>query len=152
MRKQHPLFIYDQREVLTLGMLAAVGAVFMFTLGLHMGKRLGSRPVIEIAPTEGKGFSTTADKVPNRQELFEQGRQSSEAAEKILADTLKEEVMKNQLRLEVPRQVELPDTTKSARAGATTLLKEQVEKKRKPLEKESEKKHDDSHTPSHSHH
>jgi len=130
MRKQHPLFIYDQREVVTLSMLAAVGAVFMFTLGLHMGKRLGSRPVIEITPTEGKGLSAAQDKVPNRQELFEQGRQAGEAAERILGDTLQEEVMKNQLRLEVPRQVELPEGTKSARAGATNLEQESQKPKK----------------------
>jgi hypothetical protein len=121
MRKQHPLFIYDHRELITLFMLAAVGGVFLFTLGLHMGKRLGARPVIEITPNEGKGFPSVQDKVPNRQELFEQGRNSGEVAEQILKETLKEEVHKNELRLGVPRQTELPDEPKSGRGGATTL-------------------------------
>ena len=130
MRKQHPLFIYDHRELVTLGMLAVVAGVFMFTLGLHMGKRLGSRPVIEITPNEGKGFPSVQDKVPNRQELFEQGRQGGEVADRLLGETLKDEVHKNQLRLEVQRQVELPGETKSDRAGATSLESGHSPKKR----------------------
>jgi|GEM_PF-854919 len=120
MRKQHPLFIYDGREVVTLGLMAFVAGSFLFTAGLHYGKRLGLRPVIEIQPGEGKAYPTVTDKVPNRQELFEQGRVSAEAAEKILGDILREQVLKNGVKLDRERQTELPGDTASKAAGATT--------------------------------
>lgn len=120
MRKQHPLFIYDGREIVTLSLMAFVGGSFLFTAGLHYGKRLGMRPVIEIQPGESKGYPSVVDKVPNRQELFEQGRVSTEAAEKILSDTLREQVLKNGVKLDRERQTELPGETASKAAGATT--------------------------------
>jgi hypothetical protein len=121
MRKQHPLFIYDGREVITLSLMAFVGGSFLFTAGLHYGKRLGMRPVIEIQPGEGKAYPGVVDKVPNRQELFEQGRVSTEAAEKILGDILREQVLRNGVKLDRERQTELPGETASKTAGATTL-------------------------------
>jgi hypothetical protein len=121
MQKQHPLYIYDSREVTTLCLLAGVGGLFLFTLGLHTGKRLGMHPVIEISPTEGKSYPIVADKVPNRQELFEQGRNSGEVADRLLGTSLKAEVESNHLKLEVSRPTELPDEPSSRSAGATTL-------------------------------
>ena len=121
MRKQHPLFIYDGREIITLSLMAFVGGSFLFTAGLHYGKRLGMRPVIEIQPGEGKAYPAVVDKVPNRQELFEQGRVSTEAAEKILGDILREQVLKNGVKLDRERQTELPGEAASKAAGATTL-------------------------------
>ena len=120
MRKQHPLYIYDGREIVTLFMLAAVGGLFLFTAGLHYGKRLGMRPVIEIQPGEGKAYPAIADKVPNRQELFEQGRNAGEAADRILSDSLREQVLKNGVKLDRERQTELPGETASSHGGETT--------------------------------
>ena len=114
------LFIYDRKEWIVLIALAMAVAAFAFTLGIHLGKRVQaisaqshSAPPVGAAPQ--------ADAVPNRQELAEASKNVAEESDAALSETLREEVSRTGIHLDVPRQTELPAQPKTAKAGATTI-------------------------------
>ncbi len=120
MDKNQKLFVYDRREMsLLLGLILGVSLI-AFTLGVHLGKRIGSHSApreIGDAPT----VATSPDQIPNRQELTEQSKATEQAAEESLNQALHDEVARTGIKLETPRQVQLPRQAKTAKAGATTL-------------------------------
>lgn len=120
MDKNQKLFVYDRREMsLLLGLILGVSLI-AFTLGVHLGKRIGSHSAprdIGDAPT----VATSPDQIPNRQELTEQSKATEQAAEESLNQALHDEVARTGIKLETPRQVQLPRQPKTAKAGATTL-------------------------------
>ena len=142
MEHRQRLFIYDRKEVAVLIFLAIMVSIFAFTFGVHMGKRLGPK-LMTGAEQDPKQVQTIADKLPNRQELTEAAKDAPQAAEETLNDTLHEEVKKSGVKLDTPRQVELPEKPHSANAGATTLtppekameksLEKVVEKEKAPM-------------------
>jgi cell division septation protein DedD len=118
-QKQH-LYIYDRREILVFILLVLMIALFTFTLGIHLGKRIGTR-IAGMGIDDIRSIQTLADPVPNRQELTEQAKGANEALEETLNHELREEVNHMGIKLKTPRQVVLPAHPKTANAGATTL-------------------------------
>jgi cell division septation protein DedD len=131
MDQKQRLFIYDRREVITLIMLGLMVAAFAFTLGIHLGKRVKAKGAAEVAMDPAQ-VPTLQDSVPNKGELTEQAKGAQAAADDELSQTLKSEVDKSKIKLNTPRQVQLPENTKSKNAGATTL--QSVQKAEQDLE------------------
>lgn len=122
MERKRGLLIYDRREAWALGILGLFIVLTAFTYGLHLGKRV-SLPASAPASTHADHapVQTIPDEIPNRQELTEQGKAVPAASDEALDEALKEEVAHTGVRLEVPRQVELPSRSRSAAAGATRI-------------------------------
>ncbi len=121
------LFVYDRKEMWVLMSLGAIVAIFAFTLGVHMGKRVATpaNPLNEVhqaGPESGgahtlgqdaKPVPTAPDLVPNRQELTEQGLGVNQAAEDSLSQALHGEVVKTGIKLDRNLPVDLPSQTKA---------------------------------------
>ncbi len=120
MEQKQRFFIYDRREMGVLVILGVMVAVFAFTLGVHLGKRVGPKGYVA-APGDAEPVVTLPDQVPNRQELTEQAKGAQQAADESLNQALHDEVARTGIKLDTPRQVELPDHARSKNAGATTL-------------------------------
>lgn len=125
MEKKSSFFIYDGRE---MGILIALGllvALFAFTLGVHLGKKVGPKGFMERS-RETKLVQTDTDKFPNRQELNEQEKGVNQALGESLNQSLHDEVARTGVKLDTPRQIYLPSAARSRAAGATTLTEEEV--------------------------
>lgn len=119
MEEKRSLLIYNRREMGILVVLAVTVALFAFTLGVHLGKKVLPRR-IEPAPTEAAPVATQLDEVPGRQELAEQSKGAAQGVDETLTKVLQDEVTRSRIALEVPRQIEFPEKTKSRNGGATT--------------------------------
>lgn len=135
METKQKLYVYERREMWVLVGLAATVTVFAFTLGLHLGKRVGSAeaqhaqggaPGAPLQPVE-----TQADALPSTQEFSDQSKSAQQAADEALNQSLHEEVARTGLKLEVARQVELPEETRG-KGGATTLESERKKSQTPP--------------------
>jgi septal ring-binding cell division protein DamX len=122
-RKQ-VLFIYDRKEMIILIFLGMMVAVFAFTLGIHLGKKVGPKGLAPDLP-DTHTVATLSDKTPNRQELQEQSKGAAQVDETV-SQELHDEVMKTRLKISSARQVDLPKGTRSSGGGATTLKSEGV--------------------------
>ena len=122
MDQKQRFFIYDRKEMGVLLLLGLMVAVFAFTLGVHLGKRVAPKPDVS-STHQAEAVETLPDQVPNRQELTEQGKGAQQAADESLNESLKEEVDRTGLRLDTARQVQLPEQPLSQNAGATTDTK-----------------------------
>lgn len=120
MNQKQRIFIYDRKEMAVLLLLGVMVAVFAFTLGVHLGKRVGGKapgaPAAETAPV-----ATIADKTPDGKDLADQTKNAAQAADDTLDQSLHDEVQKTGLKLDTSHPVDLPKDAKSANAGATTL-------------------------------
>ncbi len=129
MKPKSSLMILEKREVTILSLVGMMIFLFSFTLGVHYGKKVGS-PTDQhgehSVSHEGEGAhgvehsAPVADKVPSKIEFSEQSRGVKEAGDLSLAEALESEVARTGIRLDSPRQVELPTETKSKNAGATS--------------------------------
>ncbi len=106
MEHKQRLFIYDRKEMGVLILLAVMVSVFAFTLGVHLGKKVGLKMPGQGADTHSA--ATQGDELPNRQELTEHGKGVQQAVEESLNQSLHDEVGRTGIKLEVPRQVDLP--------------------------------------------
>jgi cell division protein FtsN len=95
-------------------------SIFAFTLGVHLGKKVGLKG--SSAGGDTAPVSTVADPLPNRQELTEQGKGAPQAVDESLNQTLHDEVGRTGVKIEVPRQVELPSESRATSAGATSTV------------------------------
>ena len=120
MEPKQRLFIYDRKEMGVLTLLGVMIALFAFTLGVHLGKKAGPKVVAE-APHDASTVPTVGDKVPERHELTDLNKNLSPVVDESLDQTLHDEVVRMGVKLDQPRQVELPDKPKSENAGNTTL-------------------------------
>lgn len=133
-RKQR-FFIYDRKEMGVLMLLGVMVALFSFTLGVHLGKRITpSGPVL--AENDAAPADTVADKLPNRQELAEQGKGIAQAVDETLDKSLHEEVTKSGIKLDTHIPVELPEEAKAPDAGKTSEAPKGQDKK--PAETEQQ--------------
>ena len=123
MQKQR-LFIYDRKEMGILILLGLTVAVFAFTLGVHLGKKVGPKMIAD-AHSASEVVKTEKDLNPNRQELTEQSEGIQQAADETLNQELHDEVARSGIRLDVARQVDLPGKSKSKNGGATTSAENQ---------------------------
>ncbi len=120
MEKKQRVFIYDRKELVVLILLGLVIAIFSFTLGVHLGKEVGEKVVIQTEQPV-KAVGSEEDTVPNRLELAEQAQGVSEAVEDALEKSLHDEVARTGMKLDKFRQVELPDETLAPESGKTSL-------------------------------
>jgi cell division protein FtsN len=127
MEKKQRFFIYDRKEVGVLMLLGVMVAVFAFTLGVHLGKRVTGKgaPAGHTAPTSG--VSPVAE-VPSTAETEQAMVQPTAvpsamvaASEDALNQATHDEVTRTGIKLEDTRQLELPEKTKSKNAGATSI-------------------------------
>ncbi|MBY0470033.1 SPOR domain-containing protein [bacterium] len=114
-------FIYDRREMGVLVLLAVLVALFAFTLGVHLGKRVAPKGAVAHSNPETLLAETVDDRVPEKTELNEQGKNGPQAADETMTQILHEEVNRTGIKLTPGRQVNLPGTPKAPNAGATTL-------------------------------
>jgi DedD protein len=119
MEQKQRFFIYDRREVGVLLLLGTMVAIFAFTLGVHLGKRVGPKG---LAPAIGETETvpTIADKAPERQQLTEQSKGAQQAADESANQALHDEVARTGIKIDSPRQLQLPTQPRSGNAGATT--------------------------------
>ena len=118
MEQKQRLFIYDRKEMIVLVLLGVMVAVFAFTLGVHLGKALPEKSTGALAGAPPLA-ATVPDQLPNRQELTEQAKSAPQVADETLNQSLHDEVTTIGMKLETPRQVDLPRKTRSANGGAT---------------------------------
>ncbi len=97
-------------------LLALMVSVFAFTLGVHLGKRVGLK--LPGAGGDTHAAATVGDELPNRQELTEHGKGVQQAVEESLNQTLHDEVGRTGIKLEVPRQVDLPSKAPQPKSEA----------------------------------
>jgi cell division protein FtsN len=119
MEQKQRFFIYDRKEMGVLLFLGVMVAVFAFTLGVHLGKRVGPHVVAQ-GLSDAESVPTVPDKIPNRQELTEQAKGAQQAADESLNQALHDEVARTGIKLDTPRQLALPEKPISKNAGATT--------------------------------
>ncbi|HLD98805.1 MAG TPA: SPOR domain-containing protein [Bdellovibrionota bacterium] len=119
MQQKQRLFIYSRREMGVLVLLGVLIAAFAFTLGVHLGKRVGPKSTVSSA-TFPAAVPTVEDEIPNPQEFAEHLKGTHLAADESLDQSAHDEVARTGLKLEVGRQVSLPRGAKSDNAGATS--------------------------------
>lgn len=119
MTKRPSYFIYERKEVTVLIVLALALTAFAFTLGVHLGKRVGPKPgpsdLADAVPAQTQDEAT-----PDRVNLTEQGEGLEAAVTETLDTALEAEVKKTGIELKVKKPVDLPSQAKSPNAGATT--------------------------------
>jgi len=112
MSQRSRLLIYERKEVILLGVLSLLVAVFAFTFGIHLGKRVPpkGKPATHDGSAVGH-VNQISDQEPTRAEAQEKVPEAKAVAGQILDQTLKEEVSSSGLQLEKPVQVKLPKKT-----------------------------------------
>jgi hypothetical protein len=119
MSQRSRLLIYERKEVVLLGILTLLVAVFAFTFGIHLGKRVPPRT--KPATTDGSSVghvSQISDQTPTRAEAQEKVAEANAATGQILDQELKGEVGTSGLQLEKPVQIELPKKTIAEKRAA----------------------------------
>lgn len=114
------LWIHDRKEIGLFLILSLGVAFFAFTLGVHLGKKVGQAGVehheAHIPPVEASPVPEleAAKDIPlNRAELTKLSPEADEAAKQALQETLREEIVQKQLRAEKIKSTELPDDVQS---------------------------------------
>jgi cell division protein FtsN len=114
------LFIYDRKEMAVLTLLGLMVALFAFTLGVHLGKKVNPGQTQKSTSDGVAPARTEPDQVPDNPEIVDQTVGAPEAVDEKLDQALQEEVSKTGIKLNEPRQVDLPKDAKSGAGGATT--------------------------------
>ena len=129
MQKTEKFFIFSWRELLVLFLVAATAMVFVFTLGLHYGKRVaGEGKPVESAVAS---LDSSPEAAPPK-ETLEQGAQHSESAShEAIQEATAKAIEENHLKVNEPKPVDLP-----AEKGAVHAPAKVAEK---PVEKAAEK-------------
>jgi len=117
MQQKQRLFIYDRKEMGVLLLLALLVAVFAFTLGVHLGKRVGTGEMAAEAPAVTMA-ATEEDSVPSAQELSDQNKGAQLESDEVLDIAAHDEVGRTGLKAAVRRQIELPQKSKAEKANA----------------------------------
>ena len=117
------LFVFTGNEIVVLALISLMMAVFTFTVGVHLGKRVGNRPAVEL-----KSYSSLItqlpDRIPDRDELTERAKGAEKIVDETLNQDLYDEVIRSGVQLHHSHEVDLPSQTKGPTGGATTLLKQ----------------------------
>ncbi len=121
-KSRQRMFIYDRKEVTVLTVLGVMVALFAFTLGVHLGKKVRGGLGSWTGP-DAQSVDTATDKIPEPGDLTEQSKGAFGAVDDTLSHMLRDEVEKAGLKLDQGRQIELPKGTVSKEGGATTEYK-----------------------------
>src|SRR4051812_45531783 len=119
MEQKQRLFIYGRKEMAVLILLGVMVALFAFTLGVHLGKRVMGKGALH-AIGEHAPVGTISDQVPSKPELKDQARGAQQASDEAIQKAVHDEVAKTGLKLDNPKTLELPKETKTKNAGATS--------------------------------
>ena len=120
MEPKQRLFIYDRKEMAVLVLLGVMVALFAFTLGVHLGKRVGPPNLAHVENEAATPVQTEADKLPENPEIAVQASGVPDAVDEGLDKALHDEVAKTGIQLDQARPVDLPKKTKSKNGGATS--------------------------------
>lgn len=145
MEPKQRLFIYDRKEMAILVLLGALLALFSFTLGVHLGKRVAVQAHDEHAK-EAEPLAAGEEDGPNRQEVPEQTPKMDEATTAIVDQAIKKEVEETKLKIDHPRQVQLPGETKGEKAEAAPEHKAEAEQPKAKAESKVENKAEAKHS------
>lgn len=115
-----------------LVLLAVLVASFAFTLGVHMGKRVGTKTVVESHAQDAHSVETAVDSVPSRHELQEQTKAAHQNLDETLSQALHDEVARTGIKLDTPRQIDLPEGVRKTKELASVVLEEIEAAKRVP--------------------
>lgn len=137
MEKKQRFFIYDRKEVSLLVLLGLMVAIFAFTLGVHLGKRVGPKGQIVTENRPGAPISEVHEAVPSEKELQEKAKAKNPATDELLDQATHDEVTRTGIKLDETRQVDLPKETRSVNAGATTEVADEEEKSPVPAKAEN---------------
>lgn len=121
-KSRQRMFIYDRKEVTVLTVLGVLVALFAFTLGVHLGKKVRGGLGSWTGP-DAQSVDTSTDKIPEPGDLTEQSKGAFGAVDDTLSHMLRDEVEKAGLKLDQGRQIDLPKGTVSKEGGATTEYK-----------------------------
>jgi cell division protein FtsN len=109
------LFIYDRKEVGILILLGVGVALFAFTLGVHLGKQVVPKEIAAAADAKSVDPLVPADtQAPSRVEVSEEVKNIPAAVDETLDQSLRDEIAKTGMKVDQPRQVELPTEVGSA--------------------------------------
>ena len=114
MQQKQRLFIYDRKEMGILILLAVMVAIFAFTLGVHLGKRVVPKNAVASASVSSSGgapapeAATVPDEVPSQQDLSDQHKSAEASADEELDKAAQDEVARTGLKLDLSHQVDLP--------------------------------------------
>lgn len=88
-------------------LLAIISIGFFFTLGLHYGKKINTIPGHEEQAPQGK-LEESPESVPGKDVLEQASRHALIATEDSIDSATKEELKETGVKLEAPKQVDLP--------------------------------------------
>jgi cell division septation protein DedD len=112
LQKPERYFIFSWKEILVILLLGVMGTGFFFTLGLHYGKKMHADAVNETAHETPAGESEKLQEgpetLPSRDTLEQASRHALVATEDSIKKTTQEELKKAGVKLEAPKQVDLP--------------------------------------------
>src|SRR5690349_10995470 len=101
MSEKHRVFIYDRKEMAVLTLLGIMVAVFAFTLGMHLGKRVGGKGIAMGAGAPGTpALETKPDQVPDGKDLSDESKGVQQAADESASQTLHEELERTGAKLD----------------------------------------------------
>jgi cell division septation protein DedD len=115
------IFIFTRREILILVTLGVMLGLFAFTLGVHLGKKVGVSEHISEAQVVST-VTSVPDRLPSSNEFHVHSKTVETNVDGLLSEELQAEVKKTGIHIDQPRQMHLPKNTVSANAGATTPL------------------------------
>ena len=118
--KTQKIFIYQKREMILFSALLFLSFSFVFILGIHLAKNIGSG-TRRIASGSSNSLESEDESDINREELSDPGKDAPKLIEDSLNHELHEEVSRTGIKLRPSRAIELPEKTKSRNAGATRL-------------------------------
>ena len=121
-KSRQRMFIYDRKEVTVLTVLGVLVALFAFTLGVHLGKKVRGGLGSWTGP-DAQSVDTSTDKIPEPGDLTEQSKGAFGAVDDTLSHMLRDEVEKAGLKLDQGRQIDLPKGQLSGLIDAERVLK-----------------------------
>jgi hypothetical protein len=134
------LFIYDRREVITLALISALIALFTFTLGIHLGKKV--RTVANLQRSADPApLVTVPDEIPQGPELNDRDHKTEESLTRAIEEEGREEVKKTGITLETKRQVELPENLKSEHEEGAAKPQKPAQTARPPVQESHHHSH-----------
>lgn len=131
MDSKRRLFIYDRKEVGVLILLGVGVALFAFTLGVHLGKQVIPKPMETIGEANPTEPLTTAEvTAPSRTDVSAEVKNIPGAVDETLDQSLRDEIAKTGMKVETPRQVDLPNEVRPE--GGHPEVGQVTEKKKAP--------------------
>lgn len=140
-QKTEKFFIFSWKEVMVIALLGVIGVGFFFTLGLHYGKKIHTQAVeVESGTLQESGKLAEGPEVlPTRDSLEQGSRHALIATEDSIKTATLEVLEKDNIRLEAPKQVDLPKEKVIAKAIQKFVKEDKLRPLEEPTQTNSEK-------------